>query len=231
MSLAAASDPRARRAGTRVRAGRAAPPFPVALILEGRPCLVVGAGREGEGKIAGLLAAGASVRVVAPRATRTVREWAREGRVRREQRAFEAADLDGAFLVVIATSSPAVNEIVWREARRRGVLCNAVDDPPHCDFYYPAVVRRGSLQIAISTDGKSPALAQRLRRELEEQFGGEYEAWIEHLGRKRELLFGRRIDPELRRRRLHALASDASFQRFVRARRQAADAKENHDGR
>jgi len=175
--------------------------------LEGRPCLVVGAGTVAEGKIGSLLLAGATVRVVAPQANAAVLEWARTGVIRWEAREFSPLDLDNVFLVIAATSSNEVNESVFREAQRRDVLCNVVDHPQHCDFYYPAVVRRGQLQIAISTAGESPALAQRLRRELEIQFGPEYESWVEQLGKARSELFARDINPEERRRRLHELAS------------------------
>jgi precorrin-2 dehydrogenase/sirohydrochlorin ferrochelatase len=177
------------------------------LKLEGRPCLVVGAGTVAEGKIGSLLLAGATVRVVAPQANAAVLEWARTGVIRWEAREFSPLDLDNVFLVIAATSSNEVNESVFREAQRRDVLCNVVDHPQHCDFYYPAVVRRGQLQIAISTAGESPALAQRLRRELEIQFGPEYESWVEQLGKARSELFARDINPEERRRRLHELAS------------------------
>src|SRR5438034_4593324 len=177
------------------------------LKLEGRLCLVVGAGTVAEGKIGSLLLAGATVRVVAPRANAAVQEWARTSAIRWEEREFSPLDLYDVFLVVVATSSKDVNESVFREAQSRNVLCNVVDDPEHCHFYYPAVVRRGQLQIAISTAGESPALAQKLRRELEIQFGPEYESWVEQLGKARSELFARDINPEERRRRLHELAS------------------------
>jgi precorrin-2 dehydrogenase/sirohydrochlorin ferrochelatase len=187
--------------------------FPMFLKLEGRRCLVVGAGTIGQSKIRSLLIAGASVHVVAPRADAAVSEWARSGVISWEARGFNARDLDGAFLVVAATSSPDVNETIFREAQRRKVLCNVVDDPKHCDFYYPAVVRRGQLQLAISTGGLSPALAQRLRRELEKQFGPEYAGCLEDLGKARRQLFASNIEPEDRRRRLHELASRPPFER------------------
>jgi len=178
------------------------------LKLEGRRCLVVGAGTVAAGKISNLLLSGAEVRVVAPSANGAVREWERTGAIRWENREFSPADLDRAFLVIVATSSKEVNQAVFREAQSRKVLCNVVDDPEHCDFYYPAVVRRGQLQIAISTAGESPALAQKLRRELEIQFGPEYETWVEQLGRVRRELFAQDIDAEERRRKLHKLASE-----------------------
>ncbi len=190
------------------------------LKLEGRSCLVVGAGKIGESKIRSLLAARAKVRVIAPWATPAVEAWERAGVLTRQAREFEAADLDSTFLVVAATSSIKVNDQVYREAQRRQVLCNVVDDPERCDFYYPAVVRRGDLQVAISTAGKSPALAQRLRREFEAQLAPVYAGWIEELGRIRKQLFGRKLDPEHRRKLLHQLASRESFE----ARESAASA-------
>jgi precorrin-2 dehydrogenase/sirohydrochlorin ferrochelatase len=189
--------------------------FPIFLKLEHRPCLVVGGGPVGEAKVQGLVAAGADVRVVAPQATDAVASWARSGKIAWKQRAFEKGDLEGIFLVVVATSNRELNERIFQEARRRSILCNVVDDPPHCDFYYPAVVRRGDLQIAVSTNGHSPALAQRLKRELEDQFGPEYEAWIKQLGRARMELFRRSVDSESRRRLLHWLASRERFEEFV----------------
>src|SRR5438132_12608960 len=193
------------------------------LKLEGRPCLVVGAGTVAEGKIGSLLLAGATVRVVAPQANVAVQEWARTGVMRWESREFCLLDLDGVFLVIAATSSNEVNGSVFREAQRRNVLCNAVDDPEHCDFYYPAVVRRGQLQIAISTGGQSPALAQRLRRELEMEFGEEYSEWVEELGKVREKLLSSELDSDHRKQLLHSLASRDAFE----ARRsESADERE-----
>lgn len=185
--------------------------FPMFLKLEGRSCLVVGAGAIGEPKIGSLLTAGALVRVIAPRANALAAEWAQAGAIRWEAREFNNADLDGVFLVIAATSSREVNGAIFQEARRRNILCNVVDDPEHCDFYYPAVVRRGDLQLAISTNGHSPALAQRIRRELEIQFGPEYGEWLEELGRIRQELLASGIDPDVRRRLLHQLASREAF--------------------
>ncbi len=187
--------------------------FPMFMKLEGRSCLVVGAGTIGEPKIGSLLASGASVRVVAFTATAAVAEWAKTKAITWEARAFNSSDLDGVFLVIAATNSPDVNAAIFREAGQRNILCNVVDDPEYCDFYYPAVVRRGDLQLAISTNGHSPALAQRIRRELEAQFGPEYGEWLEQLGAIRQELFASRIDPEERRHLLHELASREAFER------------------
>jgi precorrin-2 dehydrogenase / sirohydrochlorin ferrochelatase len=101
------------------------------------------------------------------------------------------------------------------------VLCNIVDVPALCDFYYPSVVQRGALQIAISTAGLSPALAQRLRKQLEDQFGPEYEEWVGQLGEARDKLFSTKLDPEERKRRLHELASEEAFKAFLKSRRKS----------
>jgi precorrin-2 dehydrogenase/sirohydrochlorin ferrochelatase len=181
--------------------------------LEGRSCLVVGAGTIGEPKIGSLIASGAAVRVVAFNATAAVAAWAKTGAVTWEARAFNLADLDGVFMVIAATNSRDVNTSIFRAAQERNILCNVVDDPEYCDFYYPAVVRRGELQLAISTNGHSPALAQRIRRELEVQFGPEYGDWLEQLGRVRQQLFASKIDPEERRLLLHELATREAFEK------------------
>ena len=188
------------------------------LKLTARPCLVVGAGSIAESKIASLLEADARVRVVAPKATEQVLSWAQSNKIDWHQRTFQPNDLEGMFLVVAATSSRELHEQIFKEASRRGVLCNIVDVPELCDFYYPAVVQRGDLQIAISTAGLSPALAQRLRKELERQFGPEYEEWLEHLGEAREKLFAETLDPEKRKQLLHEQANKEALDAFRRNR-------------
>src|SRR6266581_300826 len=170
--------------------------FPIFLKLDGRRCLVVGAGNVAESKIRGLLEARASVEVVAPEAVWQIQKWAWEGVIGWKARPFEPSDLDQVSIVIAATSIREVNAHVFEQARLRNVLCNSVDDPENCDFYYPAVVNRGDLQIAISTGGRSPALAQRLRRELEEQFGAEYEPWVADLGKARQQLSAQVLDTD-----------------------------------
>jgi precorrin-2 dehydrogenase/sirohydrochlorin ferrochelatase len=195
--------------------------YPMFLKLSARRCLVVGAGTIAESKIASLLEAGGRVRVVAPEATPQVRSWAQSNIIEWHQRPFQPADLEGMFLVVAATSSTELHERIFEEATRHAVLCNIVDVPPLCDFYYPSVVQRGALQIAISTAGQSPALAQRLRKELEEQFGPEYEEWLAQLGEARDKLHSTNLDPDERKRLLHEDASDEAFEAFLRNRRQS----------
>jgi precorrin-2 dehydrogenase/sirohydrochlorin ferrochelatase len=197
----------------------AAPPafFPMLVNLHARRCVVVGAGKVAAEKINGLLLHGAQVTVISPRAVEQIRMLSRSGALIWRRRCFSAEDIGGALLVVAATNSPATNESVFRACQAQGILCNAVDEPEHCDFFYPAVVRRGPLQIAISTGGRSPALAARLRRELERQFGPEWSAWVEHVGElRRELLAGKMPDGE-RRRRLQRMVSPAAFRAFAQA--------------
>jgi len=181
--------------------------FPMFMKLEGRQCLVVGAGKVGEPKIGGLLETGARISVVALDASPAVREWARLGKIDLELRPFTASDLDGAFLAVVATSSRTLNERVYHEAQKRGVLCNVVDVPDLCDFFYPAVVRRGELQIAVSTAGQSPSLAQKIRQQLEKQFGPGYATWVAELGETRKLILASDLDKERKLDLLHSLAS------------------------
>lgn len=184
------------------------------LKLDGRRCLVVGAGNIAEGKIGGLIEAEATIRVVAPEATSQVQTWAGEGKIEWERRGFESGDLQGMFLVVASTSSTQLHEEIFAEARRLGVLCNIVDVPHLCDFYYPAIVRRGALQIAVSTAGESPALSQRLRKELEVQFGPEYEAFVDAIGDARAELAKQNLSPEDRKELLHELASRQFYEKF-----------------
>ena len=193
--------------------------FPIFLKLEARLVVVVGGGNIAEAKIPGVLTAGARVRLVAPSITPRIAKWVRFAKVEWLPKEFETTDLDDAFLVIAATSAPGVNEAVFRESEARGILCNAVDDIEHCHFYYGAVVQRGDLQIAISTNGKSPSLAQRLRQEFEAQFGPEYETWLEWLGAAREALRAKSPSPETTAKLLHELASRPMFEEFLRQAR------------
>jgi precorrin-2 dehydrogenase/sirohydrochlorin ferrochelatase len=181
--------------------------FPMFLKLEGKRCLVVGAGKVGEPKIGGLIDTGARVHVIALEASEAVRQWAKDGKITLELRAFSKSDLAETFLAVIATSSRVLNESIYREAQRRGVLCNVVDVPEYCDFYYPAVVRRGDLQIAISTNGQSPSLSRKLRQQLERQFGPGYAEWVAELGETRRLVLASDLDPQRKGDLLRSLAS------------------------
>jgi precorrin-2 dehydrogenase / sirohydrochlorin ferrochelatase len=190
------------------------PFFPLMLDLRGRKCLVVGAGKIAAGKIDGLLNHGAKIMVVSPRAVRGIQAKARSGKLVWRQRVFSSQDVKGAFLVIAATNSSEVNGTVFRACSAHRVLCNSVDDPDHCDFFYPAVVRRGPLQIAISTNGNLPALAARLRKELDAQFGQEWGARVKQLGRLRREIRNQEPSLEKRRQRLLRLATPKAFSAF-----------------
>ena len=175
------------------------PYYPAFLDLAGRTGLVVGAGRVGEGKVRGLLNAGALVRVVSLEATEQVRRWADDGRIDLRLRPYEAADLDGCFLVIAATERNEVNERVWSDAEARNMLCNVVDVPRLCNFILPSIMRRGDLAVAVSTAGASPALARKLRLEIESSHGEEYALALELLGSLREELKERYPNPRDRK--------------------------------
>jgi precorrin-2 dehydrogenase/sirohydrochlorin ferrochelatase len=181
--------------------------FPIFLKLTGRPCTVIGAGNLAESKIESLLTANARVTVIAPRANARITALADSGEITLHPREYAPGDLGGRFLAVAATDNPAVNRAVFAEAEAAGVLINAVDDPPFCDFYFPSVVRRGDLQIAISTAGASPALAQRLRKEINAILPLDAGDWLTELGNlRREVL---QLEPlnAARNELLHQLAS------------------------
>ncbi len=181
--------------------------FPIFLKLTGRPCLVIGAGNLAESKIESLRAAHAAVTVIAPEARESIQDLAASGEIIWHQREFFPGDIAaGTFLVVTATDIGAVNRTVYLEAVSKGIICNAVDDPPFCDFYFPSVVRRGDLQIAISTAGASPALAQRLRKEINAQLPLDTGDWLTDLGNLRREVTQMEPLNEERKLLLHQLA-------------------------
>ncbi len=183
--------------------------YPAYLVLDGRPCLVVGGGEVAWRKIEALLRAGARVSVVAPVASPEVRAAAARGDLALVRAEFAPSHLDGQALCFAATGDPGVNRAVAAEARRRGVPANVVDQPELCDFQVPAVVRRGSFQVAVSSGGRCPLLAARVRRELEGLYSPGFGALADLLGRVREDLRRTCPDEAERRRRLEAAADAA----------------------
>jgi siroheme synthase-like protein len=173
--------------------------YPVFLDLTDRACFVIGGCALAEEKAKGLLAAGARVTVVSPDLTSGLGGLAVEGRIDFIARRYRRGDLRTAFLVVAVGQGTAVVEAVWEETRGRNVLVNTVDDVPHCDFIAPAIVRRGDLTIAISTGGRAPALAARLRQRLEHEIGPEHGRFLELAGRLRAPLARRWPDLDTRR--------------------------------
>jgi len=200
--------------------------FPMFVKLEGKLVVVVGGGEIAEGKIESLLSAGARIRLIAPQIRPQIAEWVRFGKIDWLPKEFAPTDLEGASLVIAATSAAGVNKDVFDEAESRKILCNAVDDIANCHFYYGAIVQRGDLQIAVSTNGKSPALAQRVRMELEEVYPSEYGVWLEWLGAARELLRANSSNPEETKAILHQLATRENFERFLQQSRTSEPRRE-----
>jgi siroheme synthase-like protein len=170
--------------------------YPVFVEMENRPVLVVGGGEVAERKVEGLLAAGAAVRVVSPSLTPRLAALAAAGRIRHEARPYQPGDLAGFALAFVATGDEPVNAAVAREGRRRGVWVNAADDPAHCDFILPAVLRRGELTVAVATGGASPALARAVRQELEAYLTDDYAVLAEIVAEVRRELRARQRAPD-----------------------------------
>jgi len=196
--------------------------LPIFLKLDGRPGLLVGAGTVALEKIGSLLKTGVKLSVIAPQARPEVRQLASEGKLEWVEREFLPSDLDGNFIVIAATDVPAVNAAVYREAVARGIVCNCVDDFPNCDFFFGSVVSRGDLQIAISTAGESPAVAQRLRREIDEQLPEDLGPWLAALGALRREVLATHPRSEERRLLLHELAQRHTCDSALCATRQLA---------
>ena len=173
--------------------------YPVFLNLEGRLCVVVGGGEVAERKVEVLLSSRARVRVIAPQITWQIEKWADEGSIELFKRPYRWGDLSEAWLCVAATDDPEVQKEVFSEAEERRIFCNVVDKPELCSFIVPSVVRRGRLQLAISTSGASPAAARRIRERLEEEFGPEWEVYLELMARWRKEILSRDLSEEKRR--------------------------------
>jgi precorrin-2 dehydrogenase/sirohydrochlorin ferrochelatase len=170
--------------------------YPVHLDIKNRHCLVVGGGAVGTRKVNTLLECGARVRVVSPEPTRQLTKLASEGAITLARRAYRSADLDGAFLVIGATDDESLNQQISNDAALTNTLCNIADRPEVCNFILPSIVQRGDLVITISTSGKSPALAKKLRRKLETQFGQEYAEFLLLMGAIRKKLLSQDHAPE-----------------------------------
>lgn len=165
--------------------------YPVFINLNGKKAVVIGGGHIAERKVNTLLECGAVVTVVAPDVTDGLRSLARDGRIELISRRYVTGDLEGAFCTYASTDDNAVNTAVYEEASRNSQLCNVVDVPALCNFIVPSIVDRGDLCIAVSSSGNSPALAKRLKAMLNEEFGDEWKALNDLLGRLR---------PEVKRR-------------------------------
>ena len=184
--------------------------YPIFLDVRGRPCLVVGGGAIATRKVEGLLQAGASVTVMSPEVTEIIRNHADTGALRHIKRPYRQGNLSGYFLVYAATGVPEVDAMMANEAKATGVLLNLVDRPALCDFITPAVVRRGDISIAISTNGRCPGFAKRLRQEIEAIIGSEFGATLESVAAQREkLLQGDGTDQSERHERIEKALDQA----------------------
>jgi len=170
--------------------------YPISLDIQKRNCLVVGGGSVGTRKVMMLLECGAMVFVVSMEATGKLQELSDNGKIRLERRSFKTSDLHGKFLVMGATDNSEINRQIYTEAQRLGVLCNIADYPEACDFILPAIVKQGDLTIAISTSGKSPAFAKKLRKDLEKEFGSEVADFLKLMGEIRKKLLSEDHEPE-----------------------------------
>jgi siroheme synthase-like protein len=162
--------------------------YPVYIQMHDQACAVIGGGKIAEGKVEGLLAVEAKVTVIAPDLTPRLHDLADHKQFAYVERAYRPGDLTGAFMVICATDQAEINHQVWQEATANHQLVNVVDDTPRCNFIAPSILRQGDLTIAISTSGKAPALAVRLKERLRREIGPEYERFLELAGELREPL-------------------------------------------
>jgi len=152
--------------------------YPINVDIREKDCLVVGGGQIASRKAESLLNAGGKVRLVSPKVTDEIEQWASVGKIQLALRPFEPADLEGCFLVIGATNVPAVHDAIYQLCHEKNILVNIVDVPNRCNFIFPAVIRRGNFMLAISTNGASPGFSKKIRRELEVEFGEEYGTFL-----------------------------------------------------
>lgn len=200
-------------------------PYAISLNLEKQPCMVVGGGTVALRKVESLIAAGARVTVVSPQVVPEIEALEEVELVRRE---FRARDLEGRFLVIGATDERAVNEAVAKAARQRSMLVNIVDDPELCNFYVNSQVQRGDLTISISTGGASPALAKRIRKELEHHYGEEYAGFLLLMREYRPTVISEISDPGRRAKVFERLAN-SHIEKIYREQAEAAARKAIED--
>ncbi len=170
--------------------------YPISLDVQARKCLVVGGGAVGTRKVKTLVKCGARVIVISPYLTKDLEDLSAQGTIDVEKRVYSSADLDGLFLVIGATGNDSINRKISADAERLNILCNIADVPDACNFILPSIVERGDLTIAISTSGKSPAFAKKLRQDIEKQFGEEYALFLELMGSIRKKLLMEKHEPE-----------------------------------
>ncbi len=197
--------------------------YPVYLDLRERPCVVIGGGQVAERKTLSLLEAGADVMVVSPSLTRKLQELASSGKIVHRLKLYEESDIADASLVIAATNVPDINAGIGRACKKKQILVNVAAPPGESSFIVPSVVDRGALLIAISTSGKSPALARKIRMELEEEFGPEYELFLQRMSLLRSRLLGHVKDEAERGRIFQAIADSDVLDLLKQGRPHEAD--------
>jgi precorrin-2 dehydrogenase/sirohydrochlorin ferrochelatase len=190
--------------------------YPVLIHLDGKKVVVVGGGPVAERKIEMLLEYGADVQVVSRDLTPRLRKYSEGGTIGFLGQEFNEDCLEEAFMVIAATDDPRLNHQVSKKAKEKGLLVNAVDQPSDCNFIVPSILRRGDFLIAVSTSGKSPALAKKVREALEEGFGNEYESLLILMGRLREEILSQRLSQDENRRIFHELVNSPVLEAIAR---------------
>lgn len=196
--------------------------YPIYLELRDQPCVVIGGGKIAEGKVESLLAAQAQVTVISPELTSPLHALVVAKKITYLARTYQPGDLAGAFLVISATDQAEINHQVWQEATANRQLVNVVDDIPRCNFIAPSILRKGDLTIAISTSGKAPALAVRLKERLQRELGPEYEHFLELTGELREALARNVPDFEVRKALWYELVDSEILEVLARGDEKAA---------
>lgn len=182
--------------------------YPIHLNIEGRKCLVVGAGRTGERKVSTILNHGGEVVVVSPTATKKIENLSKKKRILWHRRKYKAADLHKAFLVFCATDSETLNREIGREARKRGSMVNIVNVPEECDFISPSLIARGHLKVSISTGGLAPLLSRKIRKDLEGRFGKEYRQYTLLIAEARSVILkDKNLSDRIKKQKLDKLLS------------------------
>jgi len=201
--------------------------YPIYLHVAGKNCLIIGGGPVAERKAASLLEYGANIKIVSPGAEKRIADWAEQNRLQWIARAFDRHDLENVFMVFIATDDNSLNKEIADLCRQKGILVNAVDDPPNCDFFVPSVLRRDSLAIAISTEGRSPLFAARLRRRLETIITEEYGQFVDILGQIREELRHSSLDITQRKQVLEQIVDSDLLDLLLDGRHKEAEERIN----
>ncbi len=199
--------------------------YPVSLNLKGKRCVVIGGGKVAERKVTSLVKAKAAVTVVSPDLTKSLRQTAERKKIRYINDCFKEKYLDGAFLVIGAASNSEINHHVFEAAAKKNKLVNIVDSLDECNFIVPSIIKQGDLIISISTGGKSPALAKKIRKQLENQFGKAYKDFLSLVGKLRQRIIAQFPDTKHRNKVFQALVDSEILDLFKKGLKQKAEKK------